>query len=838
MHSVKKSTGRMPAGPTGWKPVPRALLASLALVPAIALADPLDEARQALGESIPLVAAMKAERVLSAPDLPPGQKDDATFLLARALFEMGQAEEALARVRPLAAAHYPGAAILQAHLLASQGKWKEAQAAYHPLSVAPGTPVEAWIGEAEALHALGRDEAALALFQSASRTLGAPVALQLRIAALQTELHHPAKAEAVLSSIEVTTPEERKWKEYIEGRRLLLRDQFAPALTIFEEVLKDREHLPESLLVAATFGATDARIALYGSEQADKVLETFIWRHPESPYLDQAFRRLDQVYAQEDDPPETEYQRWGEKRQARRAALAHFYVAKLQYRQKKMSRATTSLETFLRDHPDDPLIGEAYLMYADVLGQRGRLEEAALALDGAMRHAADPETRAGIELRSGLIQYQQGEYLLAATQFEAAARRSENVRLSATFNAALTSLAQRNFEQFRGQFAAFGRLQPASPLRAELALEQGLAQARSGDENARATLSAFLQEHADDARAAEAQLALAELTFFTHDQRARPGRTREKAERYLVAVDAAAPAPGIAAQADYLAIWIADAQEPRDDEKVIALAKAFLGKHAGTEWIAPVRMKLGQIYFNREDFANAETFFTQLAHDAPDSPFAESALFAAGQSAAKLINTGAIDRALASFEAVVKREGPFKLYARQEQANIQSRLSREDEAFALYDLILTAVPPPDPQLRQSTLCAKGDCLLTLGRRESSNERLTAAVAVYDELAAQPDVSPVWRNQALFKKGKALDQLKRPDEAALAYYEVLKRSANGDREYFWLYKAGFEAARLFEQEEKWKSAAGIYEKVAAFEGPRSAEARNRLKQLRLEHYLWE
>jgi hypothetical protein len=68
--------------------------------------------------------------------------------------------------------------------------------------------------------------------------------------------------------------------------------------------------------------------------------------------------------------------------------------------------------------------------------------------------------------------------------------------------------------------------------------------------------------------------------------------------------------------------------------------------------------------------------------------------------------------------------------------------------------------------------------------------------------------------------------------------VLKRSTNSDREYFWLYKAGFEAARLFEQQERWKSAAGIYEKVAAFEGPRSAEARNRLKQLRLEHYLWE
>jgi len=97
---------------------------------------------------------------------------------------------------------------------------------------------------------------------------------------------------------------------------------------------------------------------------------------------------------------------------------------------------------------------------------------------------------------------------------------------------------------------------------------------------------------------------------------------------------------------------------------------------------------------------------------------------------------------------------------------------------------------------------------------------------------------MWRNQALFKKGKALERLGDRDGAVVAYYDVLNRSANGGREYFWLYKAGFDAARLLEQSEQWVSAAGLYEKMAAFEGPRSAEARTRLKQVRLEHYLFE
>jgi len=68
--------------------------------------------------------------------------------------------------------------------------------------------------------------------------------------------------------------------------------------------------------------------------------------------------------------------------------------------------------------------------------------------------------------------------------------------------------------------------------------------------------------------------------------------------------------------------------------------------------------------------------------------------------------------------------------------------------------------------------------------------------------------------------------------------VLNRSASGEREYFWLYKAGFDAARLLEQQEEWRSAVGIYEKMADFSGPRSSAARARAKQLRLEHYLLE
>ena len=59
-----------------------------------------------------------------------------------------------------------------------------------------------------------------------------------------------------------------------------------------------------------------------------------------------------------------------------------------------------------------------------------------------------------------------------------------------------------------------------------------------------------------------------------------------------------------------------------------------------------------------------------------------------------------------------------------------------------------------------------------------------------------------------------------------------------QEYFWFYKAGFDACRLSEAREQWKSAIAIYQKMAAIDGPRTEEARARLTQLRLEHFIWE
>ena len=76
------------------------------------------------------------------------------------------------------------------------------------------------------------------------------------------------------------------------------------------------------------------------------------------------------------------------------------------------------------------------------------------------------------------------------------------------------------------------------------------------------------------------------------------------------------------------------------------------------------------------------------------------------------------------------------------------------------------------------------------------------------------------------------------EALTAYYDVLDKTVAEGREFFWFYKAGFDAAHLFEQEENWKAAIGVYQKMTKIDGPRAAEAKARLSQLRLEKFIWD
>lgn len=788
----------------------------------------LVEARQARAEAIPQVAIQKLRKLLKAGDLTEDLRHSANYELAAALLAAEELEEAAAVVQPLAESGDPASRLLEAQIFAQDGRWAEALPIYESLAPAADVSESAQLGAVECFQALGRLHQAATALEKFTAAYPANVGARLRLASLWIDLKKAAPAEAIVKSVTPQNGTDEKWKRYLEGRLLLAQDQAAPAMAIFDELQQDAVNLTESLFFGAMLGSTEARAVLNGFETADNVLERFISRHGESAYLEEAFRRLDEIYEQEERPSDNELKKWALKSPARRAALAQYYLARMYRRVHKTDKAIATLDSFTQAHPDSSLLNAAYLLQADLYLEKGNMNSALRALDEAMRRAKGDEERAEIELRIALVHYRQGESLLAENSFHRAAQGSEKLKVNATFDAALAALNRRNYESFFKDYRDLSSLAPNSPLRSDLVLEEGFAQARFGDPRAGDTIELFLHHFPKHPRQSEARVALAELALADGDSAG--------AGRYLQVVNNAAPDANTAERAAYLAVFLADAETPPNSAKVIDLARKFLHDFPGSNYQPDVRMKLGQTYFGTGDHANAETQFTVLARENPNGPYAETALFLAGQAATKWLDTGAVDRALRLFDEVVKRDGPLKLYARQQQAIVQSRLGKENEAVTIYDAILSAQPPAEMELRSAALCSKGDSLREMGRKDPA--QYDAAVAVYETLATLPDVTPGWRNQALYKKGLALQQLGREPEALTAYYDVLDKTVAEGREFFWFYKAGFDAAHLFEQEENWRAAIGVYQKMAKLDGPQSAEVKTRLSRLRLEKFIWD
>ena len=792
-------------------------------------ADPalLTEARQALAEAIPEVAVQKLKTLLAKPGVPPADRRAAQLELGAAYLAAENDEAALAAVQTLADAGDAAGQLLRGQVFARAGRWKEALALFEELAAPAAAPAAARLGLVESRAALGRTAEAVAGLEVFVREQPQHPAAALRLAALLIETGDAKRARAAWVTATALWPADALERKYLEGRLLLLESRFAEALALFDELQRTPERLAESLLFGTALGSSEATLRLHGPDTADTAIEKFIGRHPASRYLDTAFQRLDQIYTQQPHPSETALKQWTKDGVPRVAERARFYTARLRVRAKNPDGALKALNGLLENFPTSPLVPGARLLQADLLFAKGDLPAAVVALEDAERRTADDGQRAEVELRRALVHYRQGEWLLAANSFRGAAERSARLRPHAAYGAALAALALGNHERFATDYQMLNGAAPDSALCSTLLLEQGLARARTADARAAETLTTFLHHYPEHGRQSEARLALAELAFAADD---RPG-----AARYLRVTNESAPSRDTAERAAYLAVFLGDETSAQPaDEVAIQRATAFLRDYPRSTLLAEVRMKLGQLHVRAGDHAGAETQFTLLAQEQPTGPYAEAALFLAGQSAMRSINPGAVDRALALFDEVVKRDGALQLHARQQQAIVQSKLGRESEAVLLYDAILAATPAPDAELRSAALCGKGDSLLILGRQDP--KQLEAAVAAFDQLATLPGVPPAWRNQALYKKGRGLNTLTRTDEALAAWYDVLEKTTPEGRDFFWYYKAGFDAADVFRTQGQWKSAIGIYEKMAKLPGPRAAEAQERAARLRLEKFL--
>ncbi len=791
----------------------------------------LATAVQPLNEGVPQVAVVRLRELL-ARGLAPEERRIATAKLVEALVSSGEADKALELLADPAARDLPNAKFLHAQALAAVSRWEEALPLYTQTAEDPSSPVraDALFGRAEALRALRRVDEALAAYGLVERDPRWTTRARFRTVELLVEQQESARAARVLDSAQPTTTAERKERRLLRGRVEAQRSR-ARANNLYGSILKNPQGTPHSVLVAALFAVAEAHLQSHTPETGDDFLEDFIEHHPADPQLGALFAKLDQLYAAERKQSRHELVRWSKDPAQPRQAFAQWYLARANLRLGRRDLALAGFEELRRSHPAAAELTEAFLEHAQLLLQEGRPDDVMTALDAARPLADSPAALHRIEAIAGEAQYAAAHFADAAQTFRRLARERGSAGDAALVNASFAWLEAGDETHVAAAQQELTERNSDEQTRGDVALERGLVAAAHDPATAANALQNFLREFPNHPRVSEAFVALAEMAF--HATPPRPEEARQNLSRALQAH----PTPFASERADYLSISLEDASAtPGHEEKVIALANEFLQKYPASPLRAEVRLKLAETHYRRQDFANAQTQFTLLARQNPDSPIAEQALFFAAQSAGRSMAPESLDRALMLFDEVVKQNGELKWAARNEEAVLERKLGKPQDALTLYDEVAKGNSKPDE--RHEALCGKGDVLFELGTVDPENYR--RAIEQYELLANEPKQTAHWRNQALFKKGICQEKLGASEEALATFYNVIDAQARPGKlqDYFWFYKAGFNAARLLEQASKWEPAAVIYEKLAFAGGARSEEAKARLDRLRLEHFLWE
>ncbi len=807
------------------------LMCVLSLLAQFAHADissELAEASAPIAEGVPEVALVRLQALLNNN---PAEADRLEVMekLAEAQIAAKQPESTLVLLEDARVRELPWAKFWRAQAFAGLHRWAEALPLYEQLASDEWSPFRnaATFGTAEMLRALGRPDEALKKFMFLIHDKEWATRAQLRAAGLYIETGDAAGARRLLEEMQPTTVAERRERRVLRGRLELLQRRPERAIGIFQGLLKRPEGAPHSTLIAAVFGIAEAQAQLKTPEIADDVIEQFIDRHPADPDLSVLFARLDGLYRSEHKPSRNELERWVRSPEQPRRTFARWYLARFETRAGRRERARQLFSDLRHTGVKSQAIAPALLEFAQFEVEDKRFDEAIAILNDARSFHPTPSLMSQIDFLSAQVQYLARRFGRASADFEQIARSGSPWAKVALFNASTGWLQLGDHTRFLADYGDLEKIGGDEQARTDLRLEEGLMQAAKGDEKAARSLQQFIHDFPKSPRVSEALVSLAELAF--HASPPRP----DEARKYLTRA-ADSPTPAAAERGDYLNIWIEESIGD-NEAKVIELAKRFLEQHGTSPFAPEVRMKLAELYYRRQDFANAQTQFELIAQHITDYSLGERALFFAAESAMSSMGEHSLDRAIVLFDQVVRQNGSLRWAARNEQAVIERKLGKPKDALALYDEVLNS--DAGPAEKREALCGKGDIFFEMGAIDPGNYQ--RAIEIYDQLASDKDEPVHWRNQALFKKGLCLEKKNDRANALATFYKILEEDARPDRrrELFWFYKAGFNAARLLEEDSNWESAATIYEKLAAAGGSRSEEAKARLTNLRLEHFLW-
>ncbi len=762
----------------------------------------LKAAEQAMSEGLPQVAIHElSDQTWSSKD----EEQKSNLLRARALLAAGRTAEALSALGQFPADNLE-AQFWLAQAQAALGNIVAALPIYQRLAAEKDFPrqSEAIIGAARMLNSSGRAGEATLLLSEVSAPSNAVI---LELAELQLDSGDATAAQKTLSLLKAPDIREQQKLSYLEGRTALALGNVDDALAKFQSIT----HPPSDIAGAWIVAQSECFLRQKKTADSEKVLENFIEENPRYVGLGEVFAGLDRVYSVQVASSSAELRRWSDDAsQPDRAAWALYYLARNEARLSKTDNSEQAYRDFLAKYPGHPLASEAMTALASDLMTAGDPKGALDILakgDGSQVHY----------LR-GLAFAKLQSYPQAAGEF----LKVTPPDIDAVYNSAVCAMLSGTADDKNTAIPQLRRMEGGARLLEKFQFVSAMFQASKRQPDAAQMLRALADS--DSRYANRARLALAEIEGIELNTKAAQHDLR------LVSLNDA----GAKERAACLEIFLADIGEPESEGRVVALANAFLKEYPKSSFEPEVRMKIGEMLFRKGDYLGAREQFDIISHNFPDSQLTEKAMFLAAQAVSRSMNPNAMEEAIDIYEQVVKLGGPFAVKARFAQALLQNALNRPQEAIGILDSILSM--KIDTEMRNMALIEKGETYFAQGGSDPANYQ--KAIETWTEVAGTPATPKQWRNQALTRMGAADEKLGKNDAALACYYQVLQVDQKNEPEYFWFYKAGFNAGKLLESQKLWKEAIAIYEKMAAIEGPRAEEAKSRANNIRLENFLWE
>jgi tetratricopeptide (TPR) repeat protein len=348
-------------------------------------------------------------------------------------------------------------------------------------------------------------------------------------------------------------------------------------------------------------------------------------------------------------------------------------------------------------------------------------------------------------------------------------------------------------------------------------------------------LTTFLSEYKDHERRLEALVALAEYALRHNPP------DLEEAEKWITQVRATIATMDSARRSPWEerieTSQLLLAELSGDPQVFTKAVEAYLTKFPQSPDAIEWNMKLGQTYFQIENYAKAETVFATLARSHPDSPMAESALYFAARSAMSLLNTGGYDRAVAFLQLVEEKKGPLAREARLLQAFAERRLG-QDESAAKILAELDKESSRAPVEFQWAVAMEWADLLFAGTA-ATTESKEQAIQQYQELVKNKTYDPGLRVRGALQLFQCLMALNRQQEAIEQAYTALRDTESlAEPDRIWHDRLGLELSDAMQARGEWRSAIRLADTIAASGGPKAAEAKQLAAQLRLAHMVWD